>query len=54
MKLNTTFQGLAKRFAVDFEELARQIDHAPTSGAARENALISLLQTYLRSRVGVH
>jgi hypothetical protein len=53
VKLNSTFQKIAAAFAVEFDDLAREIEHAQISGESREYALVALLRKYLPQRVGV-
>ena len=53
MKLNSTFRKISAAFAIEFDEIAKEINHNLSSGEAREFALTKLLNKYLPSRVGV-
>jgi hypothetical protein len=53
MELSTTFEKIARQFAIEFGELTRETTHNLTAGEAREAALIKLLKKYLPQRVGV-
>lgn len=53
MRLKSTFRKLSEQFAIEFEQLSREIGHNLTAGEAREAALRSLLQKYLPQRVGI-
>jgi len=53
VQLNSTFQKVSRKFAIDFDELAREVAHSQSAGEARERALIELLRKNLPSRVGV-
>jgi hypothetical protein len=53
VRLNSTFQKVSKKFAIDFNELAGEVAHRQSAGEARERALIALLKNNLPSRVGV-
>lgn len=53
VKLNSTFRKIATAFAVEFDDLAKEIEHAQLSGESREHALVALLRKYLPQRVGV-
>jgi hypothetical protein len=53
MDLNSTFQKVSRKFAIDFDELASEVAHKQSAGEAREYALIELLRKNLPSRVGV-
>jgi hypothetical protein len=53
MKLSSTFRSISSAFAIEFDELCREISHNQTSGEAREYALVSLLRKYLPLRVGI-
>ena len=53
MRLNSTFEKLSRKFAIEFDELAKEIAHRQSAGEAREVALIDLLKKNLPSRVGV-
>jgi len=53
VKLSSTFQKIATAFAVEFDDLAKEIDHAQLSGESREHALVALLRKYLPQRVGI-
>ena len=53
VRLNSAFRKVSKKFAVDFDELASEVDHRQSAGEAREHALIDLLRKNLPSRVGV-
>jgi hypothetical protein len=53
VRLNSTFQKVSRKFAIDFDELAGEVDHRQSAGEARELALIELLRKNLPSRVGV-
>jgi hypothetical protein len=51
--LNSTFQKVSRKFAIDFDDLASEVAHRQSAGEAREHALIELLRKNLPSRVGV-
>lgn len=53
MRLNSTFEKVSRKFAIEFDELAKEIAHRQSAGEAREAALISLLRKNLPTRVGV-
>lgn len=53
MQLSSTFRKISKAFAIEFEDLAKEISHSQLSGESREHALTSLLGKYLPQRVGV-
>jgi hypothetical protein len=53
VRLDPAFRKAPKKFAVDFDELASEVDHRQSAGEAREHALIELLRKNLPSRVGV-
>lgn len=53
MKVDSVFQRIAKKFNVEFTELASYISHNQIAGEAREYALQNLLTKYLPNRVGV-
>jgi len=53
VKLHSTFRKLADPFEVEFDQLAKEIDHSGLSGQSREHALVSMLRKYLPHRVGV-
>lgn len=53
MKLNSTFEKISRQLAIEFDELAREIDHNLSSGESREHALRTTLQKYLPKRVAV-
>lgn len=53
MQLNSIFEKVSRKFAIEFDELAKEIAHRQSAGEAREVALINLLRKNLPSRVGV-
>jgi Domain of unknown function (DUF6602) len=53
MKLNSTFQKIARQFEIEFSDLTRETEHRQSAGEAREKALVSLLRKYVPARVGV-
>jgi hypothetical protein len=53
MRLTTTFEKLAAKFAIDFKQLAAEIEHRGEAGAARESALHHLLGGFLPGRAAV-
>jgi hypothetical protein len=53
MKLSATFRKVSTAFAVEFDDLAKEIGHSVLSGESREHALTALLRKYLPQRVGV-
>jgi hypothetical protein len=53
VRLNSTFQKVSNKFAIDFDQLASEVDHRQSAGEAREHALIEPLKSNLPSRVGV-
>ena len=53
MRLSRTFAKVSKQFSIEFEEVARDIEHGPSSGRERETALRRLLTRYLPGRVGL-
>jgi hypothetical protein len=53
MRLDSTFEKVSRKFAIEFDELAKEIAHRQSAGEAREVALINLLRRNLPSRVGV-
>ena len=53
VRLNSVFTKVAVQFRVEFDELAREIEHRGEAGEAREEALRSMLRRYLPSRVEV-
>lgn len=53
MKLSSTFRKISQTLAIEFDELAKEIDHAQLSGESREHALMTQLRKYLPQRVAV-
>jgi hypothetical protein len=53
MRLSSTFQKISRSFAIEFDELAKEIDHTLSSGESREYALATMLRAHLPRRVGV-
>jgi hypothetical protein len=53
VKLSSTFRKISQTLAVEFNELAKEIDHAQLSGESREYALTTQLRKYLPERVAV-
>jgi hypothetical protein len=53
MQLSSTFRKISKFLAIEFDELAKEIEHSQESGQAREHALIGQLRKYLPQRVAV-
>lgn len=53
MRLNSTFEKISRKFAIEFDELAKEVAHRQSAGEAREAALVNLLRKNLPSRVGV-
>lgn len=53
MQLNSTFRKISRSLAIEFDELAKEIEHPQESGQAREHALIALLRKYLPKRIEV-
>jgi hypothetical protein len=53
VRLNSMFRKISHAFAVEFDQIATEIEHNLISGEARESALSRLLANYLSSRVGL-
>jgi hypothetical protein len=53
MKLSSTFAALAQKMALDFDTLAKEIEHRGEAGTAREQALRKLLEQYLPKRAAI-